>query len=577
MKGHPKDKAFRLSARFSNTLEKKTRLDWSGNLKKMADLESGSAASGPFLACLQLEEGLAATLKQKPVVPLPVASLFEQNLRNAEGDWKAYWQKSGVELQDAYLEKIWYWNHYFMRCTVKGGVTAPGLFGNWSYQNIGSAWHGDYHLNYNLQQPFWLPFSSNRLELNQPYVELVEFLLPLGKKWAKEYYQLPGAYFPHSAYPVQMNTMPYPVPTWGWEICETPWAVQGLWWQYLYSKDQQFLRKRAYGPIREAVQFLVAYMQRPEARGKQWGDDKYHIFPTVPPELYGLKPGFKYNYDCLVDLTLTKFIFKAFLEATDILKAERSNAALIKSVQEILANFPAYPTTQSRFGKIYVSGPGEHADVVYNTPNSLMTVFPGEEHGLHSTGETKQILENTYRNTQNEGGNELVFLNLQAARLGKLDLDKFKRQIEYCMLPNGTCTDMVLQVHGRYNDHLSFDFMRRMGIWVENFSLPVVINESLLQSYHGTIHLFPNWPAERDASFSTLRAAGAFLVSATQANGKVQVVEIKSEVGGPIKIKNPWSKSLSLETQGRTTVLTDSVVTLKTRPGQVLILKSASQ
>jgi alpha-L-fucosidase 2 len=45
--------------------------------------------------------------------------------------------------------------------------------------------------------------------------------------------------------------------------------VQGLWWHYLYSADTEFLKKRAYEPIKAAVEFLVAYMKRPEASGKQ--------------------------------------------------------------------------------------------------------------------------------------------------------------------------------------------------------------------------------------------------------------------------------------------------------------------
>ena len=233
--------------------------------------------------------------------------------------WKEYWEKSGVILQDELLERIWYQNLYFFNCAVKDGVNTPGLFANWSYNNIGTAWHGDYHMNYNTQQPFWLTFSSNHLEKNLSYVNLIEFLFPLSRKWAKEYYNLPGAYFPHSAYPVDMTMNSYPVPHWGWEICETPWAVQGLWWHYLYSGDTEYLKSRAYEPIKAAVEFLVAYMKRPEARGPQWNDSKYHIFPTIPPELYALRPGFKYNYDCTVDLTLVKFIFRAYQEAVKVL------------------------------------------------------------------------------------------------------------------------------------------------------------------------------------------------------------------------------------------------------------------
>jgi hypothetical protein len=36
------------------------------------------------------------------------------------------------------------------------------------------------------------------------------------------------------------------------------------------------------------------------------------------------------------------------------------------------------------------------------------------------------------------GGNGLVFQNLQGARVGLLDLERFKRQINTCLLLNGT-------------------------------------------------------------------------------------------------------------------------------------------
>ena len=348
--------------------------------------------------------------------------------------------------------------------------------------------------------------------------------------------------------------------------------MQGLWWHYLYTMDQAFLRDRAFDSIREAVLFLVDYMKRPEAHGPQWGDDKYHVFPTVPPELYGLKPGFKYNNDCLVDLTLIKFVMKAYLEATRILGIEEKEAELTADVRTVLNHFPEYPTVDSPEGKVFVSVPGENPGMVYNVPNTLMTVFPGEDHGLHSPQPIRDMLLNSYRYAQNEGGNELVFLNLQAARIGVLDLDRFRRQIEYCMVDNGTCADMVLQVHGRYSDTTAFDFMRPMGVWFENFSLPVVINECLMQSYTGTIRLFPNWPLQKHAAFHTLRAVGAFLVSASCADGQVEYVEILSEAGSALRILTPWdSGARVLRTSGEESIVKELLDT-ETRPGEIIRL-----
>lgn len=571
----PKDRAFRLSVRTSARLAASERLDWEGRPRQMGSLERALVSQEPLVVCVRLDEGLAADIVGEGEVPEPTGAAFASAASRAEALWRDYWNRSGVVLDDELLERVWYWNHYFFNCAAKAGVNCPGLFANWSYRGIGTAWHGDYHMNYNTQQPFWMPFSSNRVEKNLPYVELVERLLPLSRKWAREYYGLRGAYFPHSAYPVEMTISPYPVPTWGWEICETPWSVQGLWWHYLYTMDKDFLRERAFVPIRDAVLFLVDYMKRPEAHGPQWGDDKYHVFPTVPPELYGLRPGFKYNNDCLVDLTLIKFVMKAYLEAVRVLDAGQEEAKTVGDVGDILEHFPEYPTADSKNGTVFVSVPGEHSEVVFNVPNSLMTVFPGEDHGLHSPKDVFEILVNAFRNHQNEGGNDLVFFNLQAARLGLLDLERFKRQVNYCLVENGTCADMVLQVHGRYDDTTKFDFMRPMGVWFENFALPMVINECLMQSYTGTIRLFPNWPLERPASFDTLRAVGAFLVSASCANGRVEQVTIFSEAGSLLCLINPWKTGARVVRGDGETTVNEEVIEIPTKPGETISLRPA--
>jgi len=571
-KGHPKDKAFSLTAQFNSVLEKTTRINWDGNIQEMALMEGSFVDKDNFVGCISLSEGMNTEVPQESSVDnVPSHKDLENSFENNNKIWEEYWNKSGVSLGDKFLERTWYHNLYFFNCAVKPGVSTPGLFANWSFNNIGTAWHGDYHMNYNTQQPFWLPFSTNHLEKNLSYVELIEFLMDVSQKWAKEYYNLPGAYFPHSAYPVDMTMNPYPVPHWGWEIFETPWAVQGLWWHYLYSMDIDFLRDRAYQPIKAAVEFLVAYMKRPEARGEQWGDNNYHVFPAIPPELYALRPGFKYNYDCTMDLTLTKFIFEAFQEATTDLGIQNEEKDLLADIKDILNNFPDYPTARTPDNKeVLVSVPGEHSQVVYNVPNALATVFPGEDYGLHSDDETMELLKNTFYNRQNEGGNDIVFYNLQAARIGMLDLERFKRQINYSLMPNGTASDRVMQVHGRYNDRTNYGFMDRMGVWFENFALPVVINECLMQSYNGTIRLFPNWPMEKDAEFQNLRAVGAFLVSASLKDGKVSKIEVFSEAGSTLKIILPWENSTVKNRKGEKQINIKEIE-LETEKGEKLV------
>jgi len=565
--GNPKDRAVQLTAKLSAFLKRGSSSKWDGRIHPMDETEREMSTTSEFIACIQLNHGLASEFPEV-VLPEPTQQAHQVDLEASRKAWHEFWGKSGVVLDDELLERTWYQNLYFLNCSTKAGAPCPGLFANWSYRGIGGAWHGDYHMNYNTQQPFWVTFSTNHVEKHLPYVDLVNHLLPISRQWANEYYGLRGACFPHSAYPVEMTMMPYPVPTWGWEICETPWTVQSLWWHYLYTMDLEFLRERAFGPIQEAVLFLADYMQRPEAHGPQWNDDKNHIFPTVSPELYGLLPGFRHNSDCIVDLTLTKFVFQAYLEACRVLQMEHGE--ILQRVRDLLEHLPEYPTAISKKGKVFVSVTGEDPEIVYNTPNSLMTVFPGEDHGLHSSPEVYQIAANSYRNHRTEGGNELVFLNLAGARLGLLDLEAFKRQIRYCLLPNGTCTDRLLEVNGRYNDSTDFDFMAPMGIWFENFALPVVITECLMQSYQGEIRLFPNWPNDKKAEFHSLRAVGGFLVSALFSEGMTQRVDILSEAGSTLRLLSPWKDGVTCTTSSGTQRLNDKVIEIATKVGERL-------
>jgi len=582
-KGHPKDKMFRLEAKMNAKLIDGRRYSNHGADYPLNTLEKYMDADNmPFIGSISLTEGLAMDVNSKAL--LPSKSLSANEYTRVENEvkesWGNYWSRSGVNLSDEFLEKIWYWNLYFLNCSVKQGVTCPGIFANWSLRGIGTAWHGDYHLNYNTQQPFWVTYSSNHLDKNLPYVDLVHHLLPISKQWAKEYYNMRGAFFPHSAYPVDMTLHPYPVPDWGWEVFETPWTVQGVWWHYKYSMDKVFLKERGFEPIKEAVLFLVDYMKRPDAHGSQWNDDKYHIFPSVPPELYGLQPGFKYNYDTQIDIALTKFIFNAYLEAVNVLGYTKTENQLVKEVRQILPNMPEYSIAQSdKYGEIYTSVPGEHDKIVYNVPANLTHVFPGEEFGIDAPEKIYNKLVNTYKAHQNEGGNDIVFINLQAARLGILDLEKFKRHVSYGMLPNKTVTDIVLQTGGRYDDNTDFAYMAPMGIWFENFALPAVINECLMQSYNGVINLFPNWDKKNEAAFSTLRAMGAFLVSSKVAKAKVEYVNILSEKGTDCKIKNPWpdSRVQIIRNGKKTEVVKGDILTFKTSVNEEIQLKMNNQ
>ncbi len=443
--------------------------------------------------------------------------------------WTDFWSKSAVQLDDKELERWWYHNQYWLACCLRRGKLAPGLFGNWTSGHIGTAWHGDYHMNYNTQQVFWGVFSSNHADQHFPYIDLVESLLPMSEKYAREKFDLPGAYFPHSAYPVPSQVVPYPVPPWGYEICETPWVVQSLWWHYLYTQDESVLR-RVYPLLKAATEFIAAYV-------KLDADGRYHVKPTVSPENWGCTVDYRLNQDCIMDLALIDFLLEATVAASEILGKDVGERPNWSKIRSHLASYPVAPKS-----KVWLDVPNAPEGWIYNVPVTLAPVFPGERIGLHSHENDLALARRTAQNVQLEGGNDVVYQPLIRARLGMLDLDWFKREVRYCQLPNGIVNDRARQTGGRYHDSTDFDFMMRMGVWTENLSLPAVLNECFLQSYNGALRLFPNTKNLGPAEFHHLRAAGAFLVSAGWDGKTVSPIVLLSERGKTARLISPWPK-----------------------------------
>lgn len=55
---------------------------------------------------------------------------FSRIREDSQANWRKFWSRSAVELEDKELERIWYQNQYWLACCLRERKTAPGLFGN---------------------------------------------------------------------------------------------------------------------------------------------------------------------------------------------------------------------------------------------------------------------------------------------------------------------------------------------------------------------------------------------------------------------------------------------------------------
>ncbi|MEM0201417.1 MAG: hypothetical protein QXD23_03355, partial [Candidatus Micrarchaeaceae archaeon] len=101
-----------------------------------------------------------------------------------------------------------------------------------------------------------------------------------------------------------------------------------------------------------------------------------------------------------------------------------------------------------------------------------------------------------------------------------------------CLKTNGFLTSQARTPEAR----IKMDWMQNQLSGVAN-----VINEMLMQSHSGIIHIFPAIPKTwKNVSFGHLRAIGAFLISAAQIRGVIQWVAIEALKDGICRVKNPW-------------------------------------
>src|SRR6266496_3310470 len=244
------------------------------------------------------------------------------------------------------------------------------------------------------------------------------------------------------------------------------------------------------------------------------------------------------NQDSILDLALTKFLLNAVVEASVVLGVDEGERVSWKEISENLA---PYPAARGSYGEVWVDVVNAPVGHIYNVPATLAPVFPGEQVGIGLNTQYWDIAKRTACTVSLEGGNDLVYQPMIRARLGMLDLEWFKKEVQYCRMPNGVANDRVRQSGGRYAQSLDFDYMMRMGFWCENFSLPAVLNECLMQSYAGCIRVFPNIHNLGPARFENLRAVGAFLVSATYDGNQVTHLSLYSEKGKTATLVSPWA------------------------------------
>ena len=493
---------------------------------------SAVAVAAAILTDLDAKDPLAAAKRRVAgLTPEDLAALNERH----RAWWRGFWAKSFIDVGDPLLEKFWYGSHYLMASCSRSGKIPPGLFGNWITTDR-PAWAGDFHLNYNHEAPFWGLYSSNHVDTAACYETPILEFLPQAKENARKLLKCRGVYYPVGIGPwgiVSGSGASF----WG-QKSNASYAATNMAMRFYCTYDLDYARSTAYPFLREVGDFWEDYLKLEGGR--------YVIYNDAIHEGHTPK-----DMNPLLSLGLVRMAFRALLDMSKELGVDAGRRA---KWQHILDHMSDYPL-QERDGKTVFRYSEKGQPWFRSNTLGIQHIWPAGAIGLDSAPKLLEVARNTHAALGRwRDHNGFPTFYTAAARIGidpKLILKNLHYQLEHHSYPN------------------LFVFYGGGGIECCS-AVPTCLNEMLLQSHEGVLRLFPCWPKDRDARFGSLRAYGAFLVSAERQGGQVRSVEIVSEKGRDCTVQNPWPGQAAtlLRDGARAETAAGERLSFKTRPGE---------
>jgi alpha-L-fucosidase 2 len=295
-----------------------------------------------------------------------------------------------------------------------------------------------------------------------------------------------------------------------------------LWEKYLYSGDLTYLQS-VYPVLKSACEFYQDFLiEEPE---NKW----LVVCPSISPENNPSVHSTSICAGATIDNQLLFDLFTKTIKAASLLKVD---SALMVDFKNILDRLP--PMQIGRLGQLQEwmedwDSPDDHNRHVSHLyglcPSNQISPYTSPK--LFAAARTSLI----YRGDVSTGWSMGWKVNLWA-RLqdGNHALRLITNQL--------TLVDPVNPTTGGtfpnfFDSHPPFQIDG-------NFGCTSGITEMLLQSHDGAIHFLPALPDDwKTGDVSGLRAYGGFEVSFSWANGQVQRIVIKSNLGGNCRIRVP--------------------------------------
>jgi alpha-L-fucosidase 2 len=402
---------------------------------------------------------------------------------------------------------------YLLISASREGTYPANLQGIWN-QELEPPWGSKYTVNINTEMNYWPAEVMNLSDCHTPLFNLIDECAESGRLTARNHYDCEGWVLHHNT-DLWRGTAPINHSNHGIWVSGSGWLSSHLWEHYLFSRDEDFLRDRAYPVMREAALFYTQYLVTDPETG--W----LISTPSNSPETGGLVAG------PTMDHQVIRSLFKACVEAAGILGTDTEFSAALEEMIPGIA-----PNQIGRLGQLQEwIADIDDPDNKHRHVSHLWGVHPGNDINWEDSPRVMEAARKSLLLRGDEGtGWSLAWKINFWARF--LDGNRAAKLISMLFRPvppagetmGGGSFPNLFDTHpGRGGNLFQID---------GNFGGAAGMVEMLMQSHLGSIDLLPALPDTfSGGSLSGIRARGGFELSFDWKEGELQTVSVLSTAG----------------------------------------------